>query len=160
MRTPMNSSDLAHEQLLGQHAHNLRMVVSSQVDNLRKRVWSMYHEARTIKATLTQERTPMGFDKYELRKLLETLESVEKLGASSNLPIVYIVERGERNYGSNIIGVYAGTTEGLEKAHKAVGKFMAKERGANWKRFEESTHVACWTRSVDYVHIRENKLTH
>jgi hypothetical protein len=79
------------------------------------------------------------------------------------MEFIYIVEAGERNYGGSILEAFAGTKVGLKKAYDKAGAFLEKEEnrfsGSQWLAFPETTHVACWTNSCDYIHIRKLEVT-
>ena len=66
------------EKTQGQHAHNLRSLIATQVQSLVQRRSRIYHEARELKRMLELERAPMGFDKYELANLVRDLDPLTR----------------------------------------------------------------------------------
>jgi len=61
-----------------EHAHNLRGLLSARVDTLSRQSNAIFHDARDLLSTLEQERTPLGYHKYDLEKLKRTLRRIVK----------------------------------------------------------------------------------
>ena len=75
------------------------------------------------------------------------------------MAFVYIIEEGERNYGSGIKGVFEGNPAGLKLARSRALVIMAdRGHGEPWTNISRAHFASLvneWVADCDYVRIRK-----
>lgn len=77
---------------------------------------------------------------------------------------VFIIESGEENEGSGIVGVYSNKDKAIEEAEKEVERFVGRQNKKKYIRRHKKSElekgcVAYWNILIDFVSVTEWEVT-